>query len=245
MATDANSLDFTERLLVRHRDSAAPLLTWYGGPGERVELSGHVFDNWVAKSANLLAEEFDAGPGTQVLVQLPAHWKSLAIGFAVLATGAEIIVPDGVAGASAGSGPAPGLVVTNDPQGAVDAYPHADIIAVALGSLALSFGADLPSGALDYAGEVRGFGDYYLADAVPAEAPALTHADGSAQLSYAGLFALEAVAGTTLMGPEVDFAAALRAAIAQWNGSSALVLLGSGAQVTQRILDDERVVNQR
>lgn len=259
MATDANSLDFTERLLGRHRGSAAPLLTWYGEPGERVELSGHVFDNWVAKSANLLAEEFDAGPGTRVLIELPAHWKSLAIGFAVLATGAEIIVPAagmaGLAGlpqaapghdggAPADAGPSPDLVVTGEPVAAAEAFPQAEIVAVALGSLALSFTGDLPSGALDYAGEVRGFGDYYLADPVPAAGPALTAADGSAGLRYAQLFGPDAGEGTALLGPGVDFAVALHAAVSQWRGSSPLVLLGDGAAVTQRILEDERVVRR-
>ena len=36
-----------------------PRLTWYA-PAERVELSGHVLDNWVTKTANLLVEEYDA-----------------------------------------------------------------------------------------------------------------------------------------------------------------------------------------
>lgn len=255
MPTDTNSLDFTDRLLARHRGSASPLLTWYGDPGERVELSGHVFDNWVAKSANLLAEEFDAGPGTRVLIELPAHWKSLAIGFAVLSTGAQILVPAGTMGPPTGAsghdggapdrgaGP-PELVVTDEPVAAAAAFPEADIVAVALGSLALSFPGELPSGALDYAGEVRGFGDYYLADPVPAAGAALATADGTEGLSYAELFGLEAVEGTALLGPGEDFAVALRAAVAQWRGSSPLVLLGGGATVTQRILDDERVARR-
>lgn len=248
MTTDTDSLDFTNRLLARHRDSASPLLTWYGDPGERVELSGHVFDNWVAKSANLLAEEFDAGPGTRVLLDLPAHWKSLAIGFAVWSTGAELVttVPDAesplheAAGRSGAAGP-PDIVFTGDPITATEVFPAAEVVAVGLESLALSFPGEVPSGCMDYVAEVRGFGDYYLADPVPGAAPALTTGDDTGDLDYAGLFSLPTAQGTALLGPVTDLTTTLRAAVAQWRGDSPLVLLGSGASPTQRILEDERV----
>ena len=45
-------------------DPGRPRLTWYGPDGERVELSAKVLDNWVAKTANLLVDELDAGPGS-------------------------------------------------------------------------------------------------------------------------------------------------------------------------------------
>lgn len=45
-------------------DPAAPLVTFYDdATGERVELSARTFDNWVAKTANLLQDELNAGPG--------------------------------------------------------------------------------------------------------------------------------------------------------------------------------------
>ena len=49
------------------RDAAAPLVTHYDdATGERVELSGATLANWVAKTANLLQDEFDVGPGSVV-----------------------------------------------------------------------------------------------------------------------------------------------------------------------------------
>src|SRR5215212_9596422 len=81
----------------RDRDPARPLLTYYDdATGERVELSAATLDNWVAKTANLLQDEFDVGPGSTVAVALPVHWQTAAVllgtwscGAAVLDTAAE------------------------------------------------------------------------------------------------------------------------------------------------------------
>ncbi|MGN6441414.1 MAG: TIGR03089 family protein, partial [Arthrobacter sp.] len=62
---------------LRSGNSTAPRLTWYGPDGERVELSGRVLDNWVAKTSNLLQDELDAEPGMSLRLDMPAHWKSL------------------------------------------------------------------------------------------------------------------------------------------------------------------------
>ncbi|PBC79521.1 uncharacterized protein (TIGR03089 family) [Streptomyces sp. TLI_235] len=46
-------------------DPSRPLITFYDdSTGERVELSAKTFDNWVAKTANLLQDELNAGPRT-------------------------------------------------------------------------------------------------------------------------------------------------------------------------------------
>jgi uncharacterized protein (TIGR03089 family) len=82
---------------VLRRDGAAPLITHYDdATGERVELSGATLANWVAKTANLLQDEFDVGTGSTVAVALPVHWQTAAVllgawscGAAVLDTAAE------------------------------------------------------------------------------------------------------------------------------------------------------------
>jgi uncharacterized protein (TIGR03089 family) len=62
-----------ERQIGRYGDK--PLLTWYDDHrDERVELSYRTFGNWVAKTANLLVDEFGAGPGDRVGV-LADHWQ--------------------------------------------------------------------------------------------------------------------------------------------------------------------------
>jgi uncharacterized protein (TIGR03089 family) len=140
-------------------DATRPRLTWYGPEGERVELSARVLANWVAKTANLLVEEFEAGPGTVICVDLPTHWKTVIIHLAALATGADITGP-------------PDLVVTADP-----APGDGPVLAVALPALARRFPGDL-GGALDYAAEVLGHDDVFVATSPTALPPLTAAPDG-------------------------------------------------------------------
>jgi uncharacterized protein (TIGR03089 family) len=74
------------------RDPSAPLLTHYDdATDERVELSGTTLANWVAKTANLLQDEFDIGPGSVVAVSLPVHWQTAAVLLAVWSCGATVL----------------------------------------------------------------------------------------------------------------------------------------------------------
>ncbi len=76
------------------RSAAAPLLTAYDDvAASRVELSATTFANWVAKTANLLQEEFDVGPGSRVAVVLPAHWQTAAVLMAAWSCGATVTEP--------------------------------------------------------------------------------------------------------------------------------------------------------
>jgi uncharacterized protein (TIGR03089 family) len=78
------------------RAAAAPLLTWYDDPaGERVELSATTLANWVAKTANLLQDEFDVGPGSRVAVVLPSHWQTAAVLLGVWSCGATVVTTAG------------------------------------------------------------------------------------------------------------------------------------------------------
>jgi uncharacterized protein (TIGR03089 family) len=71
---------------------AAPLITYYDDTtGERVELSATTLANWVAKTANLLQNEFDVGPGNTVAVSLPVHWQTAAVLLAVWSCGATVL----------------------------------------------------------------------------------------------------------------------------------------------------------
>lgn len=139
------------------RDSS-PALVWHGADGERIELSGRVFTTWVAKTTHLLAEEFDAGPGTVLTLRLGddhLHWRGLVLAVAAWALDAEVDLPgdareagpaDQTIAVVAGDAPAPG---------AAD-----DVLAVALPGLAMGLTAPRTD-AVDYVAAVRTFPDVY------------------------------------------------------------------------------------
>jgi uncharacterized protein (TIGR03089 family) len=154
-------------------DPARPLITFYDdATGERIELSGATFANWVAKTANLLRDECDVEPGAPVAVLLPAHWQTAAALLALWWCGAEAVA---------------------DPTGADVALATEDTLAAAAGAgLVVGFSLDafgrglgtagsggaLPGGAVDYATEVRVHGDHFAPLApVPDDAPALAGTD--------------------------------------------------------------------
>ena len=77
---------------VLRRDGAAPLVTFYDDvSAERTELSATTLANWVAKTANLLQEEFDVGPGSTVALTLPVHWQTAAVLLGVWSCGAAVL----------------------------------------------------------------------------------------------------------------------------------------------------------
>ncbi|MEZ0494402.1 TIGR03089 family protein [Kineococcus sp. TBRC 1896] len=156
-------------------DPTAPRLTWYAADhassGERVELSARVLATWVAKTANLLEEEFEVGPGSVVAIDLPTHWRTPVFQLAAWATGAAV---------RHGADRPADVLVSSSVQ-AMQRNASQDRIAVSLLPLATRFDQELPAGVLDYARVVTGYGDTHVPMAAPGpedpalEAPALTH----------------------------------------------------------------------
>ncbi|GAA2424322.1 TIGR03089 family protein [Actinomadura vinacea] len=175
--------------LLRRRvadDPSRPLVTFYDdATGERVELSAKTFDNWVAKTANLLVDGLAAEPGGRVVLALPPHWQSAAWLMACWSAGLEAVPADP-------GGPADGTDEISDatePAGASGPYllvaaeevldrmltdPGADeIVGLSLHALGGAL-ADCPPGVVDYAVEVRSYGDRFVPSAeITPESPAL------------------------------------------------------------------------
>jgi uncharacterized protein (TIGR03089 family) len=145
-------------------DPARPLVTFYDDArGERIECSGQTFDNWVAKTANLLRDECDVEPGAPIAVLLPAHWQTAAVLFGVWACGAQV-----VARASEAE------VALADAAHLDDAAAADLVLGLSLDAFGRGLEDALPAGAIDYASEVRVHGDHFdPLSPIPDTAPAL------------------------------------------------------------------------
>lgn len=199
----------------RTLNPTSPRLSWYGPDSERVEFSGRVLENWVAKTANYLVDELDAESGSEVAVDLPLHWRSFVWLLATWATGATVATPDAVTTTDVRTTTDSGSALLGD-SGAVlfggSSLPNADIVAtanpaqvweqlnsagrkpsplvvaVALPALAMRWMGELPPRTLDYSGDVRSHADVFFADETPSiDEVAWRH--GSAVVSYGELLA--------------------------------------------------------
>ena len=199
-------------------DPGRPRITVYDdtdGPtrGERIELSARVLANWVAKAANLLQEDLDAGPGTRVLLDLPAHWRSLYWAFATWSVGAEVVLP------GAEDDDAVDLVVTDDPERCALAGTS---VLVTLAALARGAAVPVPQGAVDEAKDLATHGDVFVPwDEPDDDAVALTAPSGA--LTYAGLVPTPA-GGRREHVATGETATLLEVALRVWAGDGSLVL---------------------
>lgn len=220
---------------LRSGQATSPRLTWYGPDTERVELSGRVLDNWVAKTSNLLQDELDAEPGTRLRLDLPAHWKSVILALAAWQLGMEVVFGDAEAELLATADPAPGAA-----QGAFDA-----VVAVALPALAMRWPGELPTGVVDYAAEVRSHGDVFMAHVDPEASRRAVQATTGTDHTHGGLldgFAAAHDDGVRLLVPAGDgLESALAQSLGAWRGGGSVVLVHPDVAVTEKLLADERV----
>ncbi|MDN5601654.1 MAG: hypothetical protein L0G52_14105, partial [Brachybacterium sp.] len=147
-----------------------PVLAWYG-EAARIELSGHVLANWVIKSIGHLHDEIDLAPGDAVVLDLPPHWKRLALALASWSLGAAVTVLEREAeSASSGKLPdgveEPRVVVTDQPDSSL-AESADEVLALEAVSLAPRYSGELPPLVHDWLAEVRGSSDR-LGVALPA-----------------------------------------------------------------------------
>jgi uncharacterized protein (TIGR03089 family) len=152
-------------------DASRPLLTYFDdATGERTELSAATLGNWIAKTANLVTDGAGLGPGDVAAVRLPAHWQAAAIMLGCWSAGLSVSL--------SGTQPAPIGFAAAD---RLDEMVADDPYALALTPLAMPFRGGPPAGTLDYAAEVRGYGDQFtgprVSPAAPAYSTGVTHAD--------------------------------------------------------------------
>lgn len=140
-----------------------PLVTFYDdATGERVEFSRRTFDNWTAKTANLLVDGLGVQPGGRVVLDLPLHWQTAVWIFASWWTGQEVVLGRGRDGSGQNGpehdGPEDGIWVTDDPAAAPD-WPE-EVVGLSLDAMGAPL-KNAPAWVTDYAVEVRAYGDRF------------------------------------------------------------------------------------
>src|SRR5215207_1066011 len=136
------------------RDGANPFLTYYDdASGERIELSAVTTANWVAKTANLLVDEYDLESGETVAIGLPPHWLGVVWALSAWSAGAAVTTAEG------------SLAITGPDFGIRGSR---ETIASALLPLGGRFREPLPDGVHDFGAEVYNHPDLF----VPVDPPA-------------------------------------------------------------------------
>lgn len=170
-------------------DPARPCLTWYDqADGSRVELSVVTTANWVAKTAGLLRDVLDAGPGARVSIDLPAHWHAAVWVLAGWTVGAVLVPPGSDAVDVAVVGPA--LLSGEVPEAQ-------EVVATALHPLGGRFSQPLPVGVTDFGAEVLAMPDEY-ASGTPLTPDLPAWSDPAGRLTQAELLTLAAGRATSL-----------------------------------------------
>ncbi len=195
------------------RDETAPRVTFYDdspGPtqGERIELSGKVLANWVAKAGNLLQEEFDAAPGTSIGVDLPPqHWRTLYWCLAAWSVGATVT----------DSRDADVLVTTDPRQG--DSQ-----VVVTLAALARGSAVAVPDGAIDEAAQLSSYDDHFEAWVQPDAGDTALCLTGTS-VTYAELVPPLTAEPRRVWVPASSPADVLRGTLAVWASGGGVVLI--------------------
>jgi len=210
------------------RDGAAPFLTYYDDEsGERIELSAVTTANWVAKTANLLVDEYDLESGETVAIGLPPHWLGVVWALSAWSVGASL---------TSGTGT---LAITG-PDFAIRG--ERETVASALLPLGGRFREPLPDGIHDYGAEVYNHPDVFVPFDPPSPASRaydeLTHDDliGTAEPVADRILVTRDLAGRDRVG--------LLAGVISGGGSIVLCRNLDSTKLQRRVADEkvDRVV---
>ena len=234
--------------ILRSGQSARPRLIWYA-PGERIELSGRVLATWVAKAADLLQEDLDAGVGTRVGLSGSPHWRLLVWALATWTLGGTVVTsaeapdPDAEAPLGRPADGAPVDVLVADGEhlhrcltgawrpGDPLAWRAEHVVGLTRAALARRSPVDLPAGVLDEAAVLSSHADEMVPEeeADPAD-PALVSPAGT--WTHADLVAAGSADRVHLSG-SVPLTDVVREAVALWAAGGSLVLTDPAWESTQ------------
>jgi uncharacterized protein (TIGR03089 family) len=188
--------------------------------GERIELSGKVLANWVAKAGNALQDEYDLGPGSLVRLSLPPHWRALYWALAVWSVGGTL---------DCSGRQSPDLLICSDPAAiaATGEPAPGDVVLVTLASLARAHPGPVPAGVMDEARELATYGDRFTAVAEPAPGDPALIVDG-VSAAYAGLVTERDWPACSRVNVSGDLGQVLVSTLAAWAVDGSVVLARNG-----------------
>jgi len=210
------------------RDGAGPFLTYYDDvSGERIELSAVTTANWVAKTANLLVDEYDLESGETVAIGLPPHWLGVVWALSTWSAGAAVTTGEG------------SLAITGPDFGIRGSR---ETVASALLPLGGRFREPLPAGVHDYGAEVYNHPDLFVPFDPPAPAsPAYDERSHADLISTAQPIADRLLTTTDLVSPP-----GIETLVGVISGGGSIVLCRNldPAKLERRITDEkvDRVV---
>lgn len=181
-------------LLARLAQRPTPAVIWYGSDGGRVELSGRVCENWIAKTANLLVDDLGLMPGDRLVLDPAVHWRTLVLAAAAWRLGACVVLPAGPAEVGQVSavldrtGAAPEVLPRPEGSAAAAEATVDDRLVLAYPALAMRLPDDveLEDGDIDYCAEIRSHGDRWSGAGRPSAGDAAIE-DRGAAVSFAQL----------------------------------------------------------
>lgn len=201
------------------QSGSLPLITYYDDSrGERIELSGISFANWVDKTAGLLTDEILVERGDRVRLTLatthPAHWVTLV--WVAAAWRARCIVALDRDDEAAVEVIGPQTLPAGDPE----------TVACSLHPFGLGFSTPLPAGVIDYGVEVRTFPDSFTGPQPSSTDPAWV--DAGQQLTQADVVAGGGNGDRRLVTPAAPWEL-VRTALVEpvLGGGSAVVVVGA------------------
>lgn len=160
-------IEAINKLFADLSQQATPALVFYGKDDQRVELSGRVLDNWVAKTANLLTDEYNLGPGGHIVIDPTPHWRTVALAAAIWRIGATAVLwPHGSHQKHIDLHTMIRAQDSLHPE--IASTDHHDLMIFAYPALAMELPAeDLPATAYDFCAEIRAYGDLFHPHSTP------------------------------------------------------------------------------
>ncbi|MCT1584326.1 TIGR03089 family protein [Corynebacterium sanguinis] len=145
--------------LVASQPSSPRLTVYDETAGTRMDFSAQTLDNWAAKIANMLDEEFELATDAVVVIDLPASWQAAVIALGTFNSARTPLF-------DAPTDAAPDVVFTHAER-AAEWSGVSEVVVVStdpFGRGVAEAGGQVPAGTVDFGPTVRFYGDVYYGD---------------------------------------------------------------------------------